>query len=182
MLMSAIYFWFVFSPGYLMNSRAEFTHSRPTRSAPSSTTPTSLLQTQVCPNPDIFGLSLSGYLMTSRAEFEGQPDRRPGFQKRTLTYSFFERVSCSGYLNGESACAIFNNTNIFAPNPGEENMYQIENFQIVQCNRKPGPTDKFKRQNIFFQACQEQGIAFFPVAMETPCGFHRVASEEVKRI
>ena len=82
---------------------------------------------------------------------QGQPDRRPGFQKRTLTYSFFERVSCSGYLNGESACAIFNNTNIFAPNPGEENMYQIENFQIVQCNRKPGPTDKFKRQNVFFQ-------------------------------
>ena len=75
---------------------------------------------------------------------------------------------------------VFNNTNIFAPNPGEENIYQIENFQIVQCNRKPGPTDKFKRQNVFFQACQEKGIAFFPVAMEILGGFHRVAS--VKRI
>ena len=32
------------------------------------------------------------------------------------------------------------------------------------------------------QACQDQGIAFFPVAMETLGGFHRVATEQVKRI
>ena len=27
----------------------------------------------------------------------------PGFQKRTLTYSFFERIDCSGHLKSESA-------------------------------------------------------------------------------
>ena len=102
-------------------------------------------------------------------------------------FAFFTRISDElksrvHSLKANQIGAVFNNTNIFAPNPGEENIYQIENFQIVRCNRKPGPTDKFKRQNIFFQACQEQGIAFFPVAMETPCRFHRVASEEVKRI
>jgi len=32
------------------------------------------------------------------------------------------------------------------------------------------------------QACQDQGIAFFPVAVETLGGFHRVATEQVKRI
>ena len=29
------------------------------------------------------------------------------------------------------------------------------------------------------QACQDQGIAFFPVAMETLGGFHRVATERI---
>ena len=32
------------------------------------------------------------------------------------------------------------------------------------------------------QACQEQGIAFLPIAMETLGGFHKVAAEQVKRI
>ena len=32
------------------------------------------------------------------------------------------------------------------------------------------------------QACQDQGIAFFPVAVKTLGGFHRVATEQVKRI
>ena len=32
------------------------------------------------------------------------------------------------------------------------------------------------------QACQEQGIAFLPIAMETLGGFHKVALEQVKRI
>ena len=32
------------------------------------------------------------------------------------------------------------------------------------------------------QACQDQGIAFLPVAVETLGGFHRVATEQVKRI
>ena len=32
------------------------------------------------------------------------------------------------------------------------------------------------------QACQDQGLAFFPVAVETLGGFHRVATEQVKRI
>ena len=32
------------------------------------------------------------------------------------------------------------------------------------------------------QACQDQGIAFLPIAMETLGGFHKVALEQVKRI
>ena len=32
------------------------------------------------------------------------------------------------------------------------------------------------------QACQEQGIAFLPIAMETLDGFQKVAAEQVKRI
>ena len=32
------------------------------------------------------------------------------------------------------------------------------------------------------QACQEQGIAFLPIAMETLGGFHKVALEQVKRM
>ena len=32
------------------------------------------------------------------------------------------------------------------------------------------------------QACQDQGLAFLPVAMETLGGFHKVAMEQVKRI
>ena len=32
------------------------------------------------------------------------------------------------------------------------------------------------------QACQEQGIAFLPIPMETLGGFHKVAFEQVRRI
>ena len=32
------------------------------------------------------------------------------------------------------------------------------------------------------QACQDQGIAFLPIAMETLGGFHKVALEQVKRL
>ena len=38
------------------------------------------------------------------------------------------------------------------------------------------------RKQIKAQACQEQGIAFLPIAMETLGGFHKVAAEQVKRI
>ena len=32
------------------------------------------------------------------------------------------------------------------------------------------------------QACQDEGITFLPIAMETLGGFHKVALEQVKRI
>ena len=32
------------------------------------------------------------------------------------------------------------------------------------------------------QACQQQGVAFLPVAIETLGGFHKAAVEQVKRI